>query len=218
MSLIRENIKNLFKELPQDVMLVCAVKSRNLEEILEAVEAGITVIGENYVQEAEKHFEVIGDKVKWHLIGHLQLNKVKKAVGIFDMIETLDSLELAEELNRRCREIKKIMPVLVEINSAKEPQKFGIFPEDVMSFIKEVSSLENIRIQGLMTMGPAFLDPEKMRPYFKLTKELFDKIKNLNLNNVEMRYLSMGMSDSYLVAISEGANIIRIGTKIFGRR
>ncbi|MCM8757987.1 MAG: YggS family pyridoxal phosphate-dependent enzyme [Candidatus Omnitrophica bacterium] len=218
MGLIKENVKDLLMQLPKDVNLVCAVKSRRLKEILEAIEAGVKIIGENYIQEAEEHFKVIGNRVKWHLIGHLQLNKVKKAIRIFDMIETLDSLKLAEELNRRCKEMGKIISVLIEVNSAEEPQKFGILPKNLISFIKELSYLENIKVQGLMTMGPNLKDPERIRPYFKLTRELFESIKNLNLNNIEMKYLSMGMSDSYLVAISEGANIIRIGTKIFERR
>jgi len=215
---IRDNIRSIIGELPEGVILVAVAKGRSLEEVSEAVDAGIKIIGENYLQEAEEHFKIIGDKVKWHFIGHLQLNKVKKVVKIFDMIQTIDSFRLAREINKRCKEIKKVIPVLVEINSAKEPQKFGILPEDAEEFIREICIFENIRIQGLMTMGPDLTDPEDLRPYFRMTKDLFEKIKSLNLSGVEMKYLSMGMTDSYQVAISEGANMIRIGAKIFGRR
>ena len=215
MSSIRENVKDIIGELPEGIILVCVVKGRSPEDLLEAVNVGIKVVGENYLQEAEVHFKIIGNRVKWHFIGHLQLNKVKKVVKIFDMIETVDSFRLAEEIDRRCKEIKKIMPVLIEINSARELQKFGVFPEDTERFIREISSFENIKIQGFMTMGALSFDPQKLRPYFKITKDLFEKIKNLKINNVEMGYLSMGMTDSYRIAISEGANIVRIGTKIF---
>jgi pyridoxal phosphate enzyme (YggS family) len=218
MDSIKENVRNIIRELPEDVILVAAVKGKKSQELVEAVNAGVSVIGENYLQEAEEHFRIIGDKVKWHFIGHLQLNKVKKAVQIFDMIETVDSFKLAKEIDKRCKEIEKIIPVLIEINSAKEPQKFGVLPEDAERLIREISFFENIKIQGLMTMGPNLSDPEKLRPYFKLTKDLFEEIRTLNLNNVEMKYLSMGMTDSYKIAIEEGANIVRIGTKIFGRR
>ncbi len=218
MDSIRDNIRSIIGELPEGVILVAVAKGRSLEEVSEAVDAGIKIIGENYLQEAEEHFKIIGDKVKWHFIGHLQLNKVKKVVKIFDMIQTIDSFRLAREINKRCKEIKKVIPVLVEINSAKEPQKFGILPEDAEEFIREICIFENIRIQGLMTMGPDLTDPEDLRPYFRMTKDLFEKIKSLNLSGVEMKYLSMGMTDSYQVAISEGANMIRIGAKIFGRR
>ena len=134
------------------------------------------------------------------------------------MIETLDSIDLAEELNRRCEEQGKIMPVLVEINSAEEEQKFGVFPEDAEYFIKKVSTLPFVKIMGFMTMGPFSENPEDSRPYFKKTKQLFDRFQKIELANVQMRYLSMGMSVSYKVALEEGANIVRIGTLIFGER
>lgn len=216
--MVRENAKRILNELPEGVELVAAAKTRTPQEILEAVEAGIKIIGENYVQEAQEAFQLIGQRVKWHFIGHLQRNKVKKAVPIFDMVETVDSLSLAEEIDKRCGQQGKTMSILIEINSGRESQKFGVFPEQAESLIKKISKLENIRIQGLMTMGPAFGNPEKARPYFIETKKLFDKIKSLRLPAVEMNYLSMGMTNSYRVAIEEGANIVRIGTKIFGER
>ena len=216
--MIRENVKKILKELPDGVQLVAAAKTRTPEEVLEAVEAGVTIIGENYVQEAETAFKVVGHRAKWHMIGHLQSNKAKKAVAIFDMIETVDSIRLAKAINNACKNAGRSMSVLVEINSAKEKQKAGVMPEDAVAFIKELSSLDFIHVEGLMTMGPFSVNAEDLRPYFRITRELFEKIKALEIPNVNMTYLSMGMSDSYTVAIEEGANLVRIGTRIFGRR
>jgi pyridoxal phosphate enzyme (YggS family) len=216
--MIEENIKRILQELPPGVELMAAAKARTPEEIIQAAQAGVKIVGENYVQEAIAAFNVVGHRVKWHFIGHLQRNKVKKAVEIFDRIETVDSPELAKEIDKRCGQRERIMPILIEINSGREKQKFGIVPEDADDFIKEISGLRNMKIEGLMTMGPMFGDPEDARPYFVVTKKLFDRIKTLNLPGVEMKYLSMGMTNSYQVAIEEGANIVRIGTKIFGPR
>jgi pyridoxal phosphate enzyme (YggS family) len=215
---ITENVKRILAELPPGVELVAAAKTKTPEEILEAVEAGVRIIGENYVQEAEDAFRIVGHRAKWHFIGHLQKNKVKKAVEVFDQIETVDSLELAREVDKRCAAIGKIMPVLIEINSGREPQKFGVLPEDAGSLITVLREFENTRVMGLMTMGPFEGDPEDARPSFKETKKIFDRLKTLNLPGVEMKYLSMGMTNSYRVAIEEGANRIRIGSQIFGPR
>ncbi|OYD15708.1 YggS family pyridoxal phosphate-dependent enzyme [candidate division WOR-3 bacterium JGI_Cruoil_03_44_89] len=215
---MKENVEETLNELPKGVKLVAAAKTRTPEEILEAIDAGVEIVGENYIQEARRAFDVIGRKVKWHFIGHLQKNKVKKAVKILDMIETVDSYALAKEIDRRCSQISKIMPVLIEINSGRERQKFGVFPEDAEDLIREISDFSNIKIMGLMTMGPRFGNPIDSRPYFVETRKIFEKIKELNIANVEMRYLSMGMTNSYKVAIEEGANIVRIGTLIFGKR
>ncbi|MGB9677055.1 MAG: YggS family pyridoxal phosphate-dependent enzyme [Candidatus Ratteibacteria bacterium] len=215
---VKERIKEILKEVPENVILLAATKQRTVEEIEEAIEGGIKVIGENYVQEAEKKFEKIGRKVRWHMIGHLQTNKVKKAIEIFDMIETVDSFKLAKEIDKEAKKRNIIFPVLIEVNSGKEIQKSGVLPEDLEKLIYEISKLENIKVEGLMTMGPLLNNPEDIRPYFKLTKELFDKLKNLSYPNVEMKYLSMGMTDTWKIAIEEGANIIRIGTGIFGPR
>ncbi len=216
--MIKENIKKILEELPAGVQLVAAAKTRTVAEIVEAIQAGLTIIGHNYVQEAERAFEAIGPKAKWHMIGHLQSNKAKKAVRIFDMIETVDSLKLAKTIDKACRNINKSMPVLIEINSGEESQKAGVIPSDAVSLIKEISGLENVRITGLMTMGPFSGDPEDARPYFKKTRELFKDIEQTNLSGIEMRYLSMGMSNSYRIALEEGANLVRIGTRIFGER
>ena len=218
MKIIEQNVKQIISELPEGVQLVAAAKTRSPQEILEAVEAGVRIIGENYVQEAERACQVAGSRAEWHFIGHLQKNKVKKAAGIFDMIETVDSLEIAGDIDKRCAQIDKVMPVLIEVNSGREEQKSGVLPENAEQLVRVISALLNIKVMGLMTMGPRFGNPEDSRPYFVETRKIFETIKKLNLPNVDMKYLSMGMTNSYRVALEEGANIIRIGSKIFGER
>jgi pyridoxal phosphate enzyme (YggS family) len=218
-ELIKQNIAKLLAELPDGVRVVAAAKTRTPEEVLEAVQAGIKIIGENYVKEAKEAYELVGKRTKWHFIGTLRKHDVRKTMlEIFDMIESIDSLEIAKEIDRKCAQIGKIMPILVEVNSGREPQKSGVLPEDVERLVREISGLGNIKVMGLMTMGPSFGNPEDFRPYFAETRRIFEKIKGLKLPNVEMKYLSMGMTNSYQVALEEGANIIRIGTKIFGER
>ena len=216
--MIKNNVESLLKEMPEGVTLLAAAKTRNAGEITEAIKAGIKVIGENYLQDTEKVFFEIEEKAEWHFIGHIQTRKVKKIVEIFNMIESVDSLKLAREIDKCCKKIDKIMPISIEVNSGEEAQKSGVLPKDVEQFARDISSLDNIKIMGLMTMGPRFGDPEQLRPFFKITKDIFEQIRNLNLPNVEMKYLSMGMTNSYRVALEEGANLIRIGTKIFGER
>jgi PLP dependent protein len=222
MSSIGDNVKKLLQELPDGVELAAAAKERQPGEILEAIDAGIKIIGENYIKEAKQAYEATGRKVKWHFIGIPQIEKHDllriKNLEIFDMIETIDCLEIAEEVNKKCARLNKVMPILIEINSGTEPQKFGALPEEAPQLIKEISALSNLKIMGLMTMGPRFGNPERSRSYFKKTKMLFDKVKKMALPGVEMKYLSMGMTNSYKIAIEEGANIIRVGTKIFGGR
>ena len=215
---IKENVKTLLEELPDGVELVGAAKGRTAREIEEAIDAGLGIVGENYIQEAMRVQKSVNKDVEWHFIGHLQRNKVKKAVGIFDMIESLDSLRLAEEIDKRCRKIDKVMAVLVEVNSGREEQKFGVLPEDVEELVRKASTLPNIKIMGLMTMGPRFGNPEDSRPYFQETRKIFERLRQLDVPNVEMRYLSMGMTNSYWIALEEGANMVRIGTKIFEER
>jgi len=216
---IKDNVKRLLKEIPDNVILVAAAKTRTPEEIMEAIDAGIKVIGENYIQEAKRAFTLVGKRAKWHFIGTIQKHNIRrKIVEMYDMIETISSLEIALEIDRKCAQVGKIMPVLIEINSGREPQKSGVMPEDTEKLIKRISPLKNIKIMGLMTMGPRFGNPEDARVYFKETRQIFEQIKSINIPNVEMRYLSMGMSNSYQVAIEEGANIVRVGTKIFGPR
>ena len=215
---IAANVKRILEALPPGVILVAAAKMRTPEEVEEALRAGVTRVGHNYVQEAERMIPAIKEQVRWHMIGHLQKNKVKKAVRLFDMIETVDSWPLAELIDRRCAEIGKTMPVLVEVNVGREASKTGVLPEEVDDLVRRVSDLQHLHVQGLMTMGPRFGNPEGARPYFQATKAAFDRLARANLPNVEMRYLSMGMSNSYQVAIEEGANMVRLGTVLFGVR
>jgi pyridoxal phosphate enzyme (YggS family) len=218
-GLIKQNVTKLFAEIPEGVQVVAAAKTRTPEEIREAAQAGIKIIGENYVKEAREVYDLVGTRVKWHFIGILQKHNVRrKALEIFDMVESVDSLETAREIDRKCAQIGKIMPILIEVNSGREPQKSGVFPEGVEQLVREISGLRNIKVMGLMTMGPRFGNPEASRPYFVETRRIFEKIEGLKLPNVEMKYLSMGMTNSYRIALEEGANIIRIGTKIFGER
>jgi pyridoxal phosphate enzyme (YggS family) len=218
MSQITENVKRILTELPENVELVAAAKSRRPEELLEAIEAGVRILGENYLQETEMVYQTISPQIQWHFIGHLQKNKVKKAVQLFDMIETIDSAEIAALIDKRCRQADKVMPVLIEVNSGREPQKSGVLPEDTEGLIRQIAEYENVRIQGLMTMGPVAGDPEDSRSYFVETRKVFERIKSLNIRGVEMKYLSMGMTNSYRVAVEEGANIVRLGSIIFGER
>lgn len=207
----------MLAELPAGVEVVAAAKGRTPEEVLAAVQAGIRIIGENYLREAKEAYAVVGKRAKWHLIGTLQKHSVRRNVlEMFDMIEAVDSLEIATGIDRKCALIDRIMPVLVEVNSGREPQKSGVFPEHVEHLVGDMSRLSNVKVMGLMTMGPLLVDPEHLRAYFIETRQMFDKIKDLRLPGVEMRYLSMGMTDSYRVAVQEGANIVRIGTGIFG--
>jgi pyridoxal phosphate enzyme (YggS family) len=218
-EVIRQNIARLLSELPNGVEVVAAAKTRTPEEVLGVIQAGVKIIGENYVKEAKTAYEFVGKRAKWHFIGTFQKHNVRTNVlEMFDMIETVDSLEIAMEIDKRCAQIGKIMPILIEVNSGREPQKSGVLPEDVEELIREISSLRNIKVMGLMTIGPSLGNPEDSRPYFAATRSIFEKIKRQEIPNVEMRYLSMGMTTSYKVALEEGANIVRIGTKIFGER
>jgi hypothetical protein len=216
--MIKQNINRILSELPDGIQLVAAAKTRSPAEVLAVVIAGVKIIGENYVQEAERAYEIVSNRAKWHFIGHLQRNKIKKAVSLFDMIETIDSLYIAKEIDKLCAQIDKVMPILIEVNSGYEKQKSGVLPERVEELVRKISNLKNIRVMGLMTMGPRFDNPEDSRPCFVKTRKIFEEINRLNLPDVQMKYLSMGMSNSYKVALKEGANIIRIGSKIFGER
>lgn len=215
---IAENVRALLAELPPGVELVAAAKTRTPEEIIEAIGAGVQSVGENYVQEAAASVAAVGRGVRWHYIGHLQSNKVKKAVEIFDLIETVDSADLAREIDKRAAALGKVMPILVEINSGRERQKAGILPEESEALVRDIAPFKNIRVEGLMTMGPFEGNPEDARPYFRETKKTLEALKALSLPGLELHRLSMGMTNSYRVAIEEGATMVRIGTLIFGPR
>ena len=227
---ITANYQKIRSEIPSNVRIIAAAKTRTTREIEEIIDAGITDIGENYVQEAEDVIKSLEPakvkKINWHMIGHLQKNKINKAIPIFDLIQTVDSLKLAQEIDKRVRKSgKEFISVLLEINIGSEFSKYGIRPAEHQDFetymeelAMEVSLLPHIRLEGLMTMGPLTGDPENVRPYFKSVKKIFDNLTRLDLNRVNMKYLSMGMTNSYKVAIEEGANVVRIGTAIFGPR
>jgi pyridoxal phosphate enzyme (YggS family) len=226
---ITENYARLREEIPADVTIVVSCKTRAAEEIEEAINAGATDIGENYVQEAGQVYSALREnsaKVRWHMIGHLQTNKINKALRVFDVIQTIDSLEKAAVVDKRVERAKrKIVPVFIEINIGSEDSKAGIRPDEHEPFeeymeklVRDMSRLEHLRVEGLMTMGPRFGNPEDVRLYFRRTRKIFERIKNLGLPNVDMKYLSMGMTNSYRVAIEEGSNMVRIGTAIFGER
>jgi len=215
---IMEAVERLLKTIPPDVTLVAAAKGRSIEEVKAAIQAGVEHVGHNYVQEAKPIIEALGDRANWHMIGHLQRNKAAAAVRLFDMIETVDSVKLAEAIDLRCARLGKTIPVLVEVNSGRERTKTGVLPEELDDLVIGITKMKHIRLMGLMTMGPRFGDPEDARPFFKATREAFERLSALRLPNVSLRYLSMGMTNSYQVAIEEGANLLRIGTKIFGPR
>ncbi len=218
MSTIRDNVRQILSQIPKDVVVVAAAKTRNADEILQAIDGGIRHIGENYLQESREVIQEIGNKASWHFIGHIQKNKVKHIIPLFDIIETVDSVALAEIIDFQAEKHGKVMPVLIEVNCAEEPQKAGVMPRDVRELIERISGLKHIRVQGLMTMGPFLDDPEGLRPYFRNTRALFEQLGSEKIENMEMKHLSMGMSDSYLIAVQEGATMVRIGTRIFGER
>ena len=226
---ISTNYARIAKQLPDYVIIVVSCKTRTAEEIEEVIDVGATDIGENYVQETGQMFSALqkkAAKVRWHMIGHLQTNKINKALRVFDVIQTVDSLEKAAAIDKRVERAKKrVMPVFIEINIGSEDSKAGIKPDEHEPFedyierlITDMSELEHLRVEGLMTMGPRFGNTEDSRPHFARMRRIFEKIKDLGLPNVNMKYLSMGMTNSYRVAIEEGSNMIRIGTAIFGER
>jgi len=212
---IAENYNRVKEQIADHIKICVVVKKRTTDEVRKVIEAGATDIGINYIQEGLDLFKELGDlskQVNWHHIGHLQKNKINKIVPFISSIQTIGSYSQAEAINKR---LDRILPVCIEINSAREENKKGIMPEDAEQLIRSCSNLSNIKIDGLMTIGAYSTNAENMRPYFKLTNELFNHIKQLNINNVQMTTLSMGMSDSYQIAIEEGANFIRPGRTIF---
>jgi len=203
---------------PAEIELVAVTKTVSVARIEEAVEAGITVVGENRVQELVEKYNSIGSRVRWHLIGHLQTNKVKYVVDKVSLIHSLDRLSLAEEISRQATKVGTVVNCLVQVNVAEEESKFGLPVSNIEPFVREVSTIPGLRVQGLMTIGPFTDDPEEVRPVFRELRRIFEQMKQARIAGVEMRYLSMGMSGDYQVAIEEGANIVRVGSAIFGMR
>ena len=218
---IREKIDNAAQKAgrdPKDVLLLAVSKTVDVPRIKAAVAEGLDELGENHVQEIMEKYEPMGPDVKWHMIGHLQTNKVKYIIDKVKLIHSVESLKLAEEINKQAKKHGLVMDILVEINMAKEESKYGIMPEDAPAFIESLSSLENIRVRGLMTVAPNVENGEENRVYFRNMKKLLVDINAKNINNINMDVLSMGMTGDYVTAVEEGATIIRVGTGIFGKR
>jgi hypothetical protein len=225
MASIKENLLGVMEKIekaarkigrnPNEIKLVAVSKTVEAARIMEAIEAGVSILGENYVQEAQKKIEEIGRPVSWHFIGHLQSNKAKYAIRLFDMIHSLDSVPLAEELNRRAEQADRVMEVMIEVNLSKEATKFGTDEEVVVNLAKRIQNLNHLSLEGLMTMPPYFDSPELSRPYYIALRELKEKMLK---EGVPMKDLSMGMSNDFEIAIEEGATYVRVGTAIFGPR
>ena len=204
---------------PETIRLVAVSKTIPAESVKKAIDSGAGILGENYIQEARTKFNDLSSySVSWHFIGHLQTNKAKYAVRIFDLIHSVDSFKLAFELDKQAKKTDKIQNILIQINIAGESSKSGISVQDTLNLVKEISVLKNIAIKGLMTMPPFFNAPEKVRPFFKHLRNLRDQISKEAIHNVAMDELSMGMTGDFEVAIEEGATLVRIGTAIFGER
>ncbi|PIU83214.1 MAG: YggS family pyridoxal phosphate-dependent enzyme [Elusimicrobia bacterium CG06_land_8_20_14_3_00_38_11] len=221
MKIILERIEKAKNKvgLKKDIKLVAVTKTVPIDKIIEAIGRGITIIGENRIQEAEKKFREFPEtvKVEKHLIGHLQTNKVKKAVELFDLIQSVDSIYLLEEINRQAEKIKKIQECFIEIKVSQEKTKYGLNPTELEGFMVKAEELKNIKITGLMAIAPYFENPELVRPYFHRAKEIFEQVRSHFLIPAsDFPILSMGMTGDFEIAIEEGSNMVRIGTGIFG--
>ena len=226
--MLKENLANVKKNIEQacknagrsrdEVTLIAVSKTKTVEMLQEIYDENIRDFGENKVQELCSKMEQLPSDIRWHMIGHLQRNKVKYIVGKVELIHSVDTYRLAEEINIQAKKQNVIVPILVEVNIAHEESKFGISAEDAILLVEEISKLENIRIKGLMTIAPYVENPEDNRLYFRKIKQLSVDITNKNIDNVSMEILSMGMTGDYMVAIEEGATMVRVGTGIFGER
>lgn len=225
---LKENIEHVLARMKDaaaisgrklcDIELVAVTKTVGADVMKEAIGHGILHVGESRVQELSDKYEQIGDAVKWHLIGHLQRNKVKYIIDKVEIIHSLDSYRLAKEINKRAKNIDRVIKCLLQVNVSGEKTKHGVGPGDVEHILEEIAPLENVKIVGLMTIAPHVDDREQTRQYFKILRSIFNQAVKADLSNIEMKYLSMGMSDDFEIAIQEGANIIRVGTSIFGKR
>lgn len=220
-SIIQENIEKALNRAGREgekVELIAVTKTVDVDRINEAIGTGISDIGENKVQELEKKYDIIGDKVNYHMIGHLQTNKVKNIIGKTKLVHSLDRISLAKELDKRSRSNDIVTDVLIQVNVAEEESKFGLEVDKVLYFIEEILDFKNIKIRGLMTIAPYTTDTMLLRNVFRTLFNLKENIINRNYNNLSMDYLSMGMTNDYELAIEEGSNIVRIGSAIFGKR
>lgn len=215
---IEKNLEEITDTLPSNVTLVAVTKTHGTEEINKAIDWGVTDIGENKVQEILEKYPHV-KPVRWHLIGHLQTNKVKQIIDKVHLIHSVDSMKLADEINKRAGQVGKTVNVLIQINSAGEESKFGIETAETEMMVKQIlDECENIKICGLMCIAPFDEDPDNVREYFRVVKEQYDELAKIDHENLEFKYLSMGMSHDYRVAVREGSNMVRIGSAIFGRR
>ncbi|MCZ6563469.1 MAG: YggS family pyridoxal phosphate-dependent enzyme [Deltaproteobacteria bacterium] len=203
---------------PGEIKLLAASKSRGVTEIRSAFNAGVRLFGENYLQEAVNKKEAIGEPAEWHMIGHLQRNKVRQAVGLFSLIESLDSLELARMLDKEGKKQGRPVRAFVEVNLGGEESKSGVREKDLVPLLEEIRALSQLRVEGLMVIPPFRENPEEVRPYFRALRELKMSLGGLAIPNVDLREISMGMTHDYPVAVEEGATIVRVGTAIFGQR
>ncbi len=204
---------------PETIRLVAVSKTMAINTVEQAIRAGATILGENFIQESRKKIDALSScPVSWHFIGHLQTNKAKYAVKLFDLIHSVDSLKLAIELDKRAININKIQQVLLQVNISKESSKSGVSVSNAITLLKDISRLENLSVRGLMTMPPFFNDAGKVRPYYIALRDLRDQIREEAIPNISMEELSMGMTGDFEVAIEEGATLVRIGTAIFGKR
>ena len=217
---VKQRIQNVCNSIAVDhssITIVAVSKNRTPEEIKQVIKAGIFNIGENRVQEAVSKYKVLKDipQIKWHMVGHLQTNKVKDAVIIFDLIQSVDSLHLAEKINKCAEKIKKVQEVLIEVKTSSEPTKFGLRPDRLLELLKEIANFKNLKIKGLMTIAPYFAHPQDTRPFFRILRELKEKVNQQNEIPLKLEILSMGMSNDFEIAIEEGSNMLRIGRAIF---
>ena len=216
---IKDNIDDLKKDMKDyDAMLLAVTKTHGVDKIMEVYNYGLRDFGENKVQELLDKKDELPDDINWHLIGHLQTNKVNKIVGEVCLIHSVDSLKILKKINNRAKKLSIVQDCLLQINISKEESKSGFYEEDIEDIINQAKELENIKIRGLMTMAPNTEDVSVIRSCFKGLKKIFDNLSDLSYNNIEMEYLSMGMTHDYKIALEEGANIIRVGSKIFGKR
>jgi pyridoxal phosphate enzyme (YggS family) len=218
---VRERIETAARRSgrePGRVRLVVVSKTVGPERVRQAIEAGARILGENYVQEAQKKIEALGHDVAWHFIGHLQTNKAKLAARLFDLIHSVDSVNLAQELNRQAKLQGKVLPVLLQVNIGGETTKFGAQEKEVLMLAEKLSEMEAVEVKGLMAMPPFFEDPEASRPYFVELRKLGERLGQQKMPRISTEELSMGMSNDFEVAIEEGATLLRVGTAIFGPR
>ncbi len=217
MSDIKQNLEDIRKKIPEGVLLVAVTKTRSVDEINEAIQLGVTDIGENKVQEILEKYERVSP-VRWHLIGHLQTNKVKQIIDKVFMIHSVDSFHLAYEINKRAAQAEIMMQILIQVNAAEEESKFGIPSGDTKELITDIlEQCPQLIIKGLMFIAP-FDDPQNVREYFSDVRRQFNQLKSINHPRLDFQVLSMGMSNDYEVAIEEGANLVRVGSAIFGTR